>query len=144
MFERTARQFITPTLTLMRIVVGFLYVPHGGQKLFGWFGGMPGPSPTAVFPSLVWFGGILEFFGGLCILLGIFTRPVAFLLCGQMAVAYFKFHAPGGFWPLLNHGEMAALYCFVFLFLAAYGGGPLAVERLWCKPEGGSFSGRGR
>jgi putative oxidoreductase len=82
---------------------------------------------------LIWVAGVLEFFGGLCILLGVWTRPVAFLLSGEMAVAYFMGHASRGFWPLLNRGELAALYCFVFLFLAATGGGPFTVDRLWQK-----------
>jgi putative oxidoreductase len=144
MFERVAQKCITPTLTLMRIIVGFLFLPHGGQKLLGWFGGMRGTGATATFPSLIWFGGVLELFGGLLILLGIFTRPVAFLLAGQMAVAYFMSHAKGGFMPLVNHGEMAVLYCFVFLFLAANGGGPYAIERLWKKSDPGASSGSAR
>ncbi|MBI3991527.1 MAG: DoxX family protein [Candidatus Omnitrophica bacterium] len=121
------------TLTLFRIVTGFLFIPHGAQKLFGWLGGMGGKGTTAGFPELMWFAGVLEFFGGICILFGIFTRPVAFLLSGQMAVAYFKAHAPQGFLPIINHGELAVLYCFIFLFLSAVGSGPLAVERLWKK-----------
>jgi putative oxidoreductase len=125
------RRFEPHALTLLRVVTGLLYMPHGAQKLFGWLGGMGGTGVTASFPDLVWFAGILEFFGGLGILLGVFTRPLAFLLCGEMAVAYFKVHAAGGFWPLLNHGELAVLYCFVFLFLTAAGGGPYAVDRLW-------------
>lgn len=131
MFERLTQKCMTPTLTLLRIMVGFLFLPHGGQKLLGWFGGMRGTGATATFPSLVWFAGAFELLGGLLILLGVFTRPVAFLLCGEMAVAYFKSHAPGGFMPLVNRGELAVLYCFVFLFLAANGGGPFAVEQLW-------------
>jgi putative oxidoreductase len=82
---------------------------------------------------LIWVAGVLEFFGGLCILLGVWTRPVAFLLSGQMAAAYFLGHAAKDFWPLLNRGELAVLYCFVFLFLAAAGGGPFTVNRLWQK-----------
>jgi putative oxidoreductase len=74
--------------------------------------------------------GILEFFGGLFILLGLFTRPVAFLLSGQMAVAYFMAHAPEGFWPVLNHGELAVLYCFIFLYLSLAGGGPWSLDRV--------------
>jgi putative oxidoreductase len=123
-------------LTLLRIVTGFLFMPHGAQKLFGWFGGMGGNGASASFPGLVWFAGVLEFFGGLGIFLGVFTRPIAFVLSGQMAAAYFMAHASRGFWPLLNRGELAVLYCFVFLFLAAAGGGPCTLERLWQKPEG--------
>jgi putative oxidoreductase len=75
-------------------------------------------------------GGVLEFFGGLLLILGLFTRPVAFILSGMMAVAYFQVHAPGGFWPLQNRGELAVLYCFVFLFLAVAGGGEWSLDRL--------------
>ena len=108
-------------------------MPHGAQKLFGWLGGMGGTGASASFPDLMWVAGVLEFFGGLCILLGAWTRPVAFLLSGMMAAAYFMGHASQGFWPLLNRGELAVLYCFVFLFFAATGGGPFTVERLWQK-----------
>ncbi|MCI0627442.1 MAG: DoxX family protein [Acidobacteria bacterium] len=116
-------------LSLLRIVAAFLFMEHGGQKLFG----MPAAQHTAgvAWLSLMGVAGILEFFGGLLLLLGLFTRPVAFVLAGQMAVAYFMRHAHQGFWPLLNRGELAALYCFVFLYLAAAGGGPWSIDRLW-------------
>jgi putative oxidoreductase len=120
-------------LTLLRIVTGFLFMPHGAQKLFGWLGGMGGGGQTAPFLGLIWFAGVLEFIGGLAILLGVSTRPVAFVLSGFMAVAYFMGHAPKGFWPVLNQGELAVLYCFIFLLLSAAGGGPLALDRLWQK-----------
>jgi len=81
-------------------------------------------------PLLV-LAGVLEAFGGLLILVGLFTRPVAFILAGEMAVAYFMVHARHSFWPLLNRGESAVLYCFVFLFLAAAGGGVWSIDRLW-------------
>jgi putative oxidoreductase len=80
--------------------------------------------------SLPGISGILEFFGGLLIVLGLFTRPVAFILSGQMAVAYFMVHAKQGFWPINNHGELAVLYCFVFLYFAAAGAGPLSLDYL--------------
>jgi putative oxidoreductase len=102
---------------------------HGAQKLFGFLGGSPGGPPPQL--SQAWIGGVLEFFGGLFILLGLFTRPVAFILSGMMAVAYFQFHAPSGFWPLQNRGELAALYCFVFLCLSAAGGGPWSLDSFW-------------
>lgn len=115
-------------LSILRIVTGFLFIAHGAQKLFGFLAppGMPGPALY----SQMWFGGVIEFFGGLLLLLGLFTRPVAFILSGTMAVAYFQMHAPGGFWPLQNKGELAALYSFVFLFLAVAGGGEWSVDRL--------------
>jgi putative oxidoreductase len=117
--------------SLLRVVVGFAFCLHGFQKLFGFFGGMGGHGATAAFPSLFWFAAILECFGGLLLILGLLTRPVAFLLCGEMAVAYFKMHAPKGFWPILNGGELAVVYCFVFLYLAIAGPGPISIDRLW-------------
>jgi putative oxidoreductase len=117
-------------LSVLRVVTGFLYMEHGVQKLFGWLGGMGGSGATASFPHLLWFAGVLETFGGLLVLAGLLTRPAAFILCGQMAVGYFMFHSPGGFWPILNRGELAALYCFVFLYLAAAGGGTWSLDRL--------------
>ncbi len=115
--------------SVLRIIVGFLLMPHGAQKLFGFLATSPmmGPHPVA---SLMGVAGVLEFFGGLLFLIGLFTRPVAFILSGLMAVAYFMAHAPGGFWPLQNKGEPAVLYCFVFLFFAVAGGGAWAVDRL--------------
>jgi len=115
-------------LSILRIVTGFLFMIHGAQKLFGFPAPMPGGGPPLM--SLFGIGGILEFFGGLLILLGLFTRPVAFILSGEMAVAYFMMHAPAGFWPLLNRGEAAVLFCFVFLYLAFAGGGPWSVDSL--------------
>jgi putative oxidoreductase len=114
-------------LSVLRIITALLFMLHGGQKLFG-FPAPPG-SEIALF-SLMGLAGILEFFGGLFILLGLFTRPVAFLLSGQMAVAYFMAHAPEGFWPVLNHGELAVLYCFIFLYLSLAGGGPWSLDRV--------------
>ena len=116
-------------LSVLRIISAFLLIPHGAQKLFGFLappGSPPGPPPFTEF----WIGGVLEVFGGLLLLLGLFTRPVAFILSGMMAVAYFQVHAPGGFWPLQNKGELAVLYCFVFLFLSVAGGGVWSVDSL--------------
>ena len=114
-------------LSVLRIVTAFLFMAHGAQKLFGFPAAMQGGAPPLM--SLFGVGGILEFFGGLLILLGLFTRPVAFILAGEMAVAYFMMHAPGGFWPLLNRGEGAVLYCFIFLYLVVAGGGPWSLDR---------------
>jgi putative oxidoreductase len=115
-------------LSVMRIVVGFLIIAHGAQKLFGFLAppGMPGPALL----SQIGIGGLLEFFGGGLLLIGLFTRPVSFILSGMLAVAYFQMHAPGGFWPLQNKGELAVLYCFVFLFISVAGGGEWSVDRL--------------
>ncbi len=115
-------------LTALRIVTGFLFFCHGAQKMLGWFAGAGPARTTPVFPELVWFAAVLELVGGALVVLGFLTRPVAFLLSGEMAVAYFKAHAPGGLLPIVNRGELAVLYCFVFLFLAAHGGGPYSVD----------------
>jgi putative oxidoreductase len=116
--------------SLLRVIAGFTFSLHGFQKVFGLFGGMGGTGATATFPSLIWTAGVLETFGGLLILLGLFTRPVAFLLSGHMAVAYFLSHSPRGFWPLQNGGELAVLYCFIFLYLSIAGPGPVSLDRL--------------
>lgn len=110
---------------LLRIVAGFTFSMHGLQKLFGLLGGH-----RVQLLSLLGLAGVLESVGGLLILLGLFTRPVAFVLCGEMAVAYFKTHNPRGFWPATNGGELAVLYCFIFLLLMAAGAGPLSLDRL--------------
>ena len=115
-------------LSVLRIITAFLFIAHGAQKLFGFLA--PPGAPTPPLLSQIGIGGILEFFGGLLLLVGLFTRPVAFILSGMMAVAYFQMHAPGGFWPLQNKGELAVLYCFVFLFLSVAGGGAWSVDRL--------------
>jgi putative oxidoreductase len=115
---------------LLRVVAGLLFLQAGGMKLLGWFGGMPGGF-TAPFMSQVWIGGVLELVGGLLVMLGLLTRPVAFILAGEMAVAYFQFHQPKGAWPIQNHGEPAVLLCFIFLFFAAHGGGAWSLDALW-------------
>lgn len=112
---------------LLRIVTALLFMQHGAQKLFGFPAAEP-REPVALM-SLFGLAGILEFFGGLLILLGLFTRPVAFLLAGEMAVAYFMAHAKNSFWPILNQGELAALYCFVFLYFVAAGPGAWSLDR---------------
>ena len=114
---------------LLRVVSGLMFFQAGAMKLLGWYGGMPG-GRTVVLTSQIGIGGVLEFFGGLAILLGLFTRPVAFILSGEMAVAYFQFHQPGGFWPIQNHGELAVLFCFIFLYMAAKGGGEWSLDTL--------------
>jgi putative oxidoreductase len=114
---------------LLRVVTGLLFLQAGGLKLFSWFGGMPGGMQLQLW-SQVGIGGLLEFFGGLAILLGLFTRPVAFVLSGEMAVAYWQFHAPGGTWPIVNHGEPAVLFCFIFLYMATQGGGAWSLDAL--------------
>jgi putative oxidoreductase len=115
--------------SLLREITGALFIQHGVQKLFGllvsasqmWNG------PPPVF-SQFWFAGVLEVFGGILIVLGLFTRPVAFLLSGEMAVAYFQAHFPRSFWPVLNGGENVVLFCFVFLYLFVTGAGPYSLD----------------
>jgi putative oxidoreductase len=117
------------TLFLLRVVAGLLFLQAGGTKILDWFGGIPaeyGGHPAMW--SQTWIGGILELYGGLAILLGLFTQPIAFVLSGEMAVAYFQFHQPNGFWPAQNQGEPAVLLCFIFLFFAAHGGGRWSLD----------------
>jgi putative oxidoreductase len=119
-------------LSVLRIISAALFMQHGVQKLFGLLGGK-GPVPLGTMPGIA---GILEFFGGILLLIGLFTRPVAFVLSGLMAVAYFMSHAPQGFWPVVNKGELAVLYCFVFLYLAAAGPGPWSLDHLLGRRKG--------
>jgi putative oxidoreductase len=126
-------------LSVLRIVAAFLFMSHGTQKLFGFPTSEP-RDPAAVF-SLMGVAGVLEAFGGLLLLLGILTRPVAFVLAGEMAVAYFRSHAPQGFWPLLNRGELAALYCFLFLYFAAAGGGSWSLDAIRARRRAGGLGG---
>ncbi|NIM49240.1 MAG: DoxX family membrane protein [Gemmatimonadales bacterium] len=118
----------------MRVMVGLLFWSHGGQKLFAWFG----RDEAVDLMSRFGIAGVLEFFGGLAIILGIFTQPVAFILSGEMAVAYFWGHVPrGSLWWWANRGELAALYCFIFLFIASSGGGKFSLDHLLRKKKQG-------
>ena len=119
------RRLAGDTHALLRIVTGLLFICPGGLKLFGWFGGMP---PGIARTPLLVVAGLLEVFGGALIALGLFTRPVAFVLAGEMAVAYFVGHFPQGFWPILNQGQPAVLFCFIFLFLFGNGSGPFSLD----------------
>jgi putative oxidoreductase len=124
--EHLAETWRPHFLSVLRIVTALLFIPHGTAKLFGW-------PHVAYFDnlqifSLIGVAGLLEVFGGLLLLVGLFTRPVAFVLSGLMAAAYFIGHAGQGFWPLLNGGELAALYSFVFLYFVAAGGGVWSVD----------------
>jgi len=124
------------TYFLLRVVAGFLFIQSGCLILFGWFGGMPGESSPPPLMSQTGIGGVLEFFGGIAIMLGLFTRSVAFVLSGMMAVAYWQFHAPQGGWPVQNQGVPAVLFCFLFLYMAARGGGEWSLDALlWRKRE---------
>ncbi len=116
--------------SVLRIVAGLTFFCHGVQKLFGMFGGMGGHGGHVPLFSLLGLAGILETFGGLLLILGLFTAPVTFILAGEMAVAYFKVHFPRGLFPIQNGGELAVLYCFIFLYLFAAGAGPVSVDHL--------------
>src|SRR5437660_9538849 len=117
------------TFLLLRVVSGFLLFQAGGLILFGWYGGMPGGEKVRLLTQ-TGIGGILEFFGGLLIIFGLCTRPVAFVLAGMMAVAYWQFHFPSGHWPIQNQGMPAVLLCFIFLYIAAHGGGAWSLDAL--------------
>lgn len=116
-------------LSVLRIVTAFLFMMHGSAKILH-VPHRPEFDDIALF-SLIGIGGMMELVGGLLVLIGLFTRPVAFILSGEMAVAYFMFHAPSAFLPLLNEGDGAVLYCFVFLYLAFAGPGPWSVDAMW-------------
>jgi putative oxidoreductase len=112
-------------LSVLRIITGLLFLEHGMQKLFAF---PPPANPGPALISLLGVQGMIELVGGLLLLLGLMTRPVAFILAGDMAVAYFMRHAPRDFFPLLNGGQLAILFCFVFLYLWIAGGGPWSVD----------------
>lgn len=111
-------------LSVLRVVAALIFLEHGTQKLLGF---PPHPNPPAVL-SLSWTAGVLELVGGALLILGWWTRPVAFVLSGEMAFAYWIAHAPRSFFPVLNGGDAAILYCFVFLYLAFAGGGPWSLD----------------
>jgi putative oxidoreductase len=121
LYERWSPQ----ALSILRIMVGLLFLEHGTQKLLGF---PPSPNLGPALFSLSGLQGVIELLGGLLILAGLFTRPVAFVLCGDMAVAYFMAHAPKSFFPMLNGGDAAILYCFVFLYLVFAGAGAWSVD----------------
>lgn len=116
-----------PIYALMRLVVGFLFWCHGAQKLLGLFAGPQGPMHPH---GILLLAGIIEFSCGLLVAIGLFASPAAFLASGEMAVAYFWRHFPRGTWPIQNMGEAAVLYCFVFLFIAAYGAGRFSIDSI--------------
>jgi putative oxidoreductase len=129
LFEPARERWTSLVLSILRIVAALILMQHGSQKLFHYPpSGAPGPVVPLVLMSQTGLAGILEFFGGMFLLLGLFTRPVAFILSGEMAVAYFQVHAPRAFLPIVNRGELAAILCFVFLYLAFAGGGSWSVD----------------
>ena len=113
-------------LSVLRIVTGLLFLEHGTQKLLGF---PPPANPGPALFSLLGLQGIIELVGGALIVIGLFTRPVAFILAGDMAVAYFMAHSPRGFFPTLNGGQLAILFSFVFLYLFVAGGGAWSVDQ---------------
>jgi putative oxidoreductase len=127
MLESPRSPWADRMLSVLRIVAGLMFMSAGTMKLFGY---PPSPMPMPPIPlmSQIGIGGMLELFGGVAITLGVFTRPVAFVLAGEMAVAYFQFHAPQAFFPTTNNGVPAVLYCFLFLYLMLAGAGPWSVD----------------
>jgi putative oxidoreductase len=120
-------------LSILRVMVGLLFMEHGLAKVFN-FPPQPDHKPYVMLTLVPGLAGILEALGGLLVTLGLYTRIVAFLLSGEMALAYFMSHAPRGFFPLLNGGDAAILYCFVFLYLWVAGGGSWCLDRLRARP----------
>ena len=139
-FEPSPSPWTGRMLSIFRIVAGAMFILAGTMKLFGY---PPSPVPdTPPIPvmSQIWIGGVLEMVGGLLITLGLFTRPVAFVLAGEMAVAYFQFHAPTAFWPTTNMGVPAVMYCFFFLYLVFAGAGPWSLDALIARSRGAAAS----
>ena len=124
------RSWAPELLSILRIIAAFLFMQVGSAKLFAFPAAVMPGGGTAPAGSLAWFAGVLEVFGGGLILIGLFTRPVAFILSGEMAVAYFHGHAPQGLWPVLNQGSPAIFFCFLYLYLSAAGAGPWSVDAL--------------
>ncbi len=118
-------------LSVLRIVAALLFMEHGTGKMFG-FPAWPAHGSPPVF-TLIWFSGVIEALGGLLLALGLFTRPAAFLMSGEMAVGYWISHAPKSFFPLLSGGDAAVLYCFVFFYIFVAGGGPWGIDSLRSK-----------
>lgn len=119
--------------SILRMAASIMFIMTGTMKLFAYPMGMPPDNSTAELLTQVGIGGILETFGGALLFFGLFTRPVAFILAGEMAVAYFQFHHPMSPWPIINNGVSAVLYCFLFLWFSAAGAGPWSLDAKWRK-----------
>jgi putative oxidoreductase len=124
--QSAAAQYAPYVLSIVRIVAALLFFEHGLSRLFGF----PSPLPTPALFSLYWFAGAIELAGGALLALGLFTRIAAFIMSGEMALAYFLSHAPHGFFPILNRGDGAILYCFIFFYIAFAGAGPWSLDAL--------------
>ena len=124
--ERWLGRYSPYIYALLRMVAGFIFFQHGLQKLFG----IPGTQPPVDVMTQAGLAGIIELIGGTLIAIGLFTSPVAFVASGEMAVAYFQVHAPRAYWPMMNGGELAALFSFLFLYFAAVGSGKWSVDSL--------------
>jgi putative oxidoreductase len=126
MFDNAMERYSSYVLSILRIVAALLFFEHGTSRLFGF----PSPLPTPQVFSLYWFAGSIELVGGALLLVGLFSRPVALIMSGEMAFAYFLSHAPHGFFPILNRGDGAILYCFIFFYIAFAGPGPVSLDAL--------------
>ena len=127
--EQTLTGYAPQVRSILRIVTALLFLEHGTSGLFGW----PSPLPTPSLFSLYWFSGSIELIGGALLALGLFSRCAAFVMSGEMAFAYFIGHAPKGLFPILNGGDAAILYCFIFLYFAVAGAGPWSLDAVWRK-----------
>ena len=134
-FEPSPSPWTSRMLSVLRIVAGLMFLSAGTTILFG-FPPSPMPMPPIPVMSQMWIGAILELIGGLAIMFGVFTRPVAFLLAGEMAVAYFQFHYPQSFFPTVNNGVPAVLYCFLFLYLMFAGAGAWSIDAMIARSMG--------
>lgn len=130
------KEWAPQLLSVLRIVVAFLFIQVGSAKLFAFPAAIMPGGGTAPLGSLVWFAGVIEVVGGTLFLLGLFVRPVAFILSGEMAFAYFIGHFPHGFWPVLNQGAPAVFYCFTFLYFSAAGAGAWSLDALLARRRG--------
>ncbi len=126
-----AARYAPCVLSIMRIVAALLFLEHGTSRLFGF----PSPLPTPALFTMYWFAGLIELGGGALVAAGLFTRVSAFVMSSEMAFAYFLSHAPRGFFPILNRGDGAILYCFIFLYIAFAGAGPWSLDALWRRPR---------
>jgi putative oxidoreductase len=125
--EQTLANKAPHVRSIVRIMVALLFLEHGLSRLFGW----PSALPTPPAFTMYWFAGAIELVGGALLVLGLFTRPAAFVMSGEMAFAYFISHAPRSFFPILNRGDAAILYCFIFLYFVFAGPGPWSLDALW-------------